>query len=298
MIVSVSRRTDVPAFYSPWFFRRLEEGYALVRNPMNPRQVSRVSLLRQDVDAFVFWTKNPLPMLERLPALEPYPYCFQFTLTAYGRDVEPGIPSKGEVLVPAFRRLSRAIGPHRVIWRYDPIFLSDSYTPAYHLRFFEALAQRLSGYGETCVISFLDFYRSTRKRMAGLGLWEPQEDQLRELAAALAAIARRYGFRMTACAEALDLSGAGISPARCIDPALLERIAGRPIPAGKDRNQRPLCGCAASVDIGAYSSCPGGCRYCYADHGRPGALHRPDSPLLLGVPEPEDRVTLRSPGRT
>ena len=103
--------------------------------------------------------------------------------------------------------------------------------------------------------------------MAGLGLWEPQEEQLRELAAALAAIARRYGFRMTACAEALDLSGAGIAPARCIDPALLERIAGRPIPAGKDRNQRPLCGCAASVDIGAYGSCRGGCRYCYAARG-------------------------------
>ena len=123
MLISASRRTDIPACFSHWFFRRIEEGYVLVRNPMNPHQVSRVSLSPQDVDGIMFWTKNPLPMLAAGPgALKGYMYCFQFTLNAYGEDVEPNIPGKWTAMVPAFRRLSEQIGPQRVLWRYDPIF--------------------------------------------------------------------------------------------------------------------------------------------------------------------------------
>ena len=136
MIISVSRRTDIPAYYSSWFWNRLRDGYVLVRQPVNERRVSRIVLHPDVVDGFVFWTKNPAPMLAKLGELEEFAYYFQYTLTAYGRDVEPGIPSKRECLIPAFQELSRRIGPERVIWRYDPVFLSSKYTDEYHVRYF------------------------------------------------------------------------------------------------------------------------------------------------------------------
>lgn len=298
MILSVSRRTDVPAFYAPWFFNRLKAGYACARNPMNPRQVSRVSLSPDVVDAIVFWTKNPLPMLGRLRELSSYMYYFQFTLTGYGPDVEPGLPSKRQVLVPAFQRLSQAIGPDRVIWRYDPIFLSDTYTPAYHRRAFAALAQALAPFTRTCTISFLDHYRKTERNMAPLSLRPfPPEQQL-ELAEAMAAIARRHGLQINTCAESLELSHLGIGHARCIDPQLLERLLGCPLHLPKDKNQRPACGCAPAVDIGAYNTCRHGCRYCYANFSAStvaaqSSRHDPASPLLVGSLLPEDKVVLR-----
>ena len=144
MIVSVSRRTDIPAFYADWFFRRLKEGFVLVRNPMNVHQVSRVRLDAEAAEGFVFWTKNPAPMLDRLHLLQNRAYYFQFTLTSYGLDVETCLPSKGRVLLPAFQRLAEIVGPERVLWRYDPILLNDVYTPEVHLRRFEALAKRLA----------------------------------------------------------------------------------------------------------------------------------------------------------
>ena len=147
MIVSVSRRTDIPAFYPDWFFRRLEEKYVYVRNPMNPRQVSELRLDRDSVDCFVFWTKNPGPMMDRLSALDEmgYPYYFQFTLTAYGTDLEPGVADKDE-MIKIFRRLSRRIGPERVVWRYDPVLLGGDYTIQYHREWFEKMCRALRIY--------------------------------------------------------------------------------------------------------------------------------------------------------
>ena len=124
MIISASRRTDIPAFYAEWFFNRIKEGYVLVRNPMNYHQVSKISLSPAVVDGIVFWTKNPLPMMTRLDELREYPYYFQFTLTPYGKEMEPGLPSKKAVLIPVFRELSRKLGPDRLVWRYDPILLN------------------------------------------------------------------------------------------------------------------------------------------------------------------------------
>lgn len=301
MILSVSRRTDIPAYYSPWFFNRIREGYLYVRNPFNAHQVSRMDLSPQVVDCMVFWTKNPAPMLERLGELEAYPYYFHFTLTGYGRDVEPGLPDKRKVLIPLFQELSRRIGKERVIWRYDPILVNEVYTADYHLRAFARIAESLGDYTERVVISFLDLYAKTRRNMKGMALQELTREQMRQMAAGLADIAFRNRLRIETCAEAVDLGDAGpvgIAHGSCIDQALVERLVGCPLDVGKDRNQRPECGCVESVDVGTYNTCPGGCRYCYASYSRErvretAALYDAASPLLCGVLGPQDRVTER-----
>ena len=295
MIVSISRRTDIPACYFPWFLRRLEEGFVYARNPMRFHQVSRISLRPEDVDGFVFWTKNPLPMLAHLERLQEYAYYVQFTLTAYGPDLEPGLPDKDSVLIPAFQELARRIGPERVIWRYDPILLTERYTVEAHLRRFEEIACRLEGCTRRCVISFLDMYRHLQGPAQALGMRAPTEEEARCLAGSLAGAARARGISLQTCAEAGDYTAQGVTRGACIDTALLSRIAGREIAMPRDRHQRPGCGCAASVDIGQYDTCPHGCRYCYAVHSN-GALrrglqaHNPLSPLLCGELTPEDTV--------
>ena len=298
MIISASRRTDIPTYYSEWFFNRLREGYVLVRNPMNARQICRISLSPEAVDGIVFWTKNPVPMLSRLGELEPYPYYFQFTLTAYGRDVEPNLPGKNGVLIPAFQELSRMAGRERVVWRYDPIFLSDRYTVEYHCRYFRVLAAKLGEYTEKCTVSFLDFYRSTARNMRSLHIREMTAAQQREMMERFSEIAGEYGLYIDTCSEAISLEDLGISHASCVDRERLERIGGYRLNVGRDRNQRKECGCAASVDIGAYDTCGNGCLYCYATDSPPRAAervraHRPDSPILFGTVGPEDVIRER-----
>ena len=146
MIISASRRTDIPTYYSNWFFNRVMDGYVLVRNPMNAHQISKIALNPDVVDGIVFWTKNPIPMLNELKILHDYMYYFQFTLNSYAQDVEAHVPNKQKHIIPAFKKLSDMIGPDRVIWRYDPIFLNDTYTPEYHIRYFERIAKELSPY--------------------------------------------------------------------------------------------------------------------------------------------------------
>ena len=298
MLISASRRTDIPAYYAEWFCNRIREGYVLVRNPRNARQISRIPLRPDQVDGIVFWTKNPLPMLNRLHQLAGYAHYFQCTLNAYGQDVEPGVPPKERTVIPAFQRLSDQLGPDRVLWRYDPIFLNATYTMAHHLRYFEVLARRLSGYTTTCTISFLDSYRSTAKSLASLGVPPISPEQQTLLAQQLAAIARSHGMQLYACAEAIDLRPCGVLPARCIDGSLFARLSGRTLNVARDRNQRPACNCAESVDIGAYNTCRGGCRYCYATSSprlaaASAGLHDPQSPLLVGEAGPEDVITDR-----
>ena len=294
MIVSASRRTDIPAFYSRWFFNRLREGYVLVRNPAAPRRISRISLGPEDVDGIVFWTKNPAPMLDKLDLLREYAYYFQFTLTPYGREVESGLPSKNRVILPAFQRLADKIGPERVIWRYDPIFLSRTYTMEYHLRAFEKLTRRLAPFTNKCIISFLDYYHDTARKMADLELLPFPPALQRQLAARMAEIARSQGLQLETCAEAMDLQDLGIGHARCVDARLLGKLLDCELEVGKDKQQRPACGCAESADIGAYGSCPGGCRYCYAGPWTGFSAHDPASPLLLGQVGPEDVIVPRA----
>lgn len=295
MIISASRRTDIPAFYSEWFCRRVREGFVLVRGPMNPRSVARIRLDPEVVDGFVFWTKNPIPMLPRLDCLAPYPYYFHVTINAYGRDIEMNAPHKGKEIVPAFQRLSDRLGPERVIWRYDPILFSRTYTMDHHLDGFEALAKRLAPYTKACVISFIDEYRNTRKHAGDMKLLPVLTEMMHTQAAGLAARAKAYGITLEACSEAEDFEKHGILPATCVDGALLSRIGGVALGSQRDKNQRPNCRCATSIDIGAYNTCGNGCLYCYANYSdviipRNLAAHDPASGLQVGHVAAGDKV--------
>ena len=297
MILSVSRRTDIPRFYSDWFFERIKEGFLYVRNPMNSRQISRIDLSPEQVELIVFWTKDPSPMLGRLSELNSIPCYLQFTLTGYGRDVEPGLPNKQE-LIRVFKEFSKVLGPDRMVWRYDPIFINDRYEEAYHLRAFEQIAREFKGHTNKVVISFLDWYGKTARNMKGIKAEEMTEERMLNISRAMAEIAGSCHMRMEACAETADLSQAGVSRGSCIDPVMVEKILGVPIKEKKDKNQRAECGCLESVEVGAYDTCLMGCKYCYANDSqlsveRKTALYDVHSPLLCGRVEEGDKITER-----
>lgn len=298
MILSVSRRTDIPSYYSEWFFNRIKEGFLCVRNPMNPRQVSRIELSPEVVDCIVFWTKNPLPMLDRLQELSAYHYYFQFTMTGYGRDVEVNVPHKKEVMILAFQRLSTEIGSQKVIWRYDPILFTKIYTPEYHIKAFTQIAEALRGYTHNCVISFVDSYAKIKKNMIELGVYELSQEELTAFAKELAQIAKKNGMTIATCAEVIDLEECGIEHNACIDKELIEKIIGAELRVGKDKNQRTECRCIESVEVGSYDTCRNGCKYCYANHslehvGRNCLAYDPNSPILCGTISAEDNITRR-----
>lgn len=298
-IISASRRTDIPSYYSEWLFNRLKEEYVFVRNPMNIHQISKINLLPEVVDGIVFWTKNPTPMLNRLEELGKYNFYFQFTLTAYGPEVETGLPSKNKVIIPSFQRLSKEIGREKVIWRYDPIFLNENYTIDYHCRYFEVLASKLAQYTEKCTISFLDFYRNTERNIKPLHIRPMTVEQQMETAERFAEIAKRYNLQLDTCAEACDFGKFGVSHACCIDKERFERIGKYKLNVEKDKNQRGECGCVASIDIGAYNTCRNGCLYCYANYSGTSAKnnfgkHNLKSPLLFGEINEEDEIKERN----
>lgn len=298
MIISASRRTDIPTYYSEWFFKRLKERYVLVRNPMNIHQVSKIDLSPDVVDGIVFWTKNPAPMLDKLYELKDYTYYFQFTLNSYGQDVEPNVPPKKNFVIPVFKKLSDQIGAQRVIWRYDPIFISKHYTIDYHVDYFEKLAKMLKDYTYKCTISFIDLYRNTAKNLKGLELEELTVFKKRTLAKELSKIAYSYGLQIDTCAEDIELKEFNIGHARCIDDKLIEEISGYRLDVKKDKNQRLECGCVASIDIGMYNTCQNGCKYCYANYSKKTVIanfekHDENSKLLIGQVTDKDVVKER-----
>lgn len=269
MIISASRRTDIPAFYSDWFFNRLHDGFSLVRNPMNVHQISKISLSKDTVDCFVFWTKNPGSMLashsDDMKRLEAeIPFYFQFTVNPYDKSIEPGVPEK-KYIFDTFITLSKLIGKECVIWRYDPIIFTDRISFDYHVKYFEYIANVLAPYTNKCVVSFLDFYKKTERNMANINFYDPDLSHKLELSIKLFEIASSLKLSLVTCAEMLDLSSIGIEHGQCIDSGLIAHLCGGRVLAPKDKNQREECGCVESIDIGAYNTCRHGCRYCYAN---------------------------------
>ena len=298
MIISASRRTDIPSYYSEWFFNRIKEGFVYVRNPMNIHQISKISLSPDVVDGIVFWTENPTPMLERIHELDQYTYYFQFTLNSYGKDVERNVPSINDVIIPAFQKLSSMIGKERVVWRYDPILLNDQYNLEYHKKYFQVLCSKLSRYTEKCTVSFVDLYKTTARNTKSLNIRIPIEDEVMELMYFFSSVAKNEGIYIDTCAEDCDLSSLGIEHAHCIDQQRLERLGNYVLDIGKDKNKRGVCGCIGSIDIGMYNTCENGCMYCYANHNsqiaaRNRSCHDPKSPLISGHVGDDDKINVR-----
>lgn len=295
MIISASRRSDIPCYYTEWFLNRLKEGYVLVPNPRNANRLGRVELSPRNVDCIVFWTKNPAPMMSRLSRVDEmgYTYYFEFTITAYGRETERNLPEK-QAAVDTFKRLSDKIGPGRVDWRFDPILRNEQYTASWIAEQYGRLCEQLHDYTERCIISFVDEYSHTRNRTGVLN----RSDML-ETARIISDIAEQYRLPVFTCAEEINLGSLGIEHASCIDRKKVERLTGERIAAKKDAGQRPACGCIESIDIGAYDTCGNGCTYCYAVTGeknleRRMKQHDPKSPLLTGFPKGTEIITDRT----
>lgn len=300
MILSASRRTDIPCCYADWFMNRIRAGSALVRNPMNPAQLSKITLSADVVDCIVFWTKDAAPLLPFLSELDAlgYAYYFQFTLTPYDRNVERNLRPKVEI-EETFLALSRLLGRERVVWRYDPIILNETLTVDYHKTEFLRLCQKLAPYTDTVVFSFVDLYAKLNQAMNGLCRLRPaQAQEIAQLVPYLAQTAKAYGLRAAACCEKLNFAPYGVEPSSCIDRERIEKIIGVPLKLKADKNQRPGCGCCESVDLGAYNSCANGCVYCYATAGAAAAAQRcaqqnPFAPLLGSEVKNSERIVER-----
>jgi hypothetical protein len=287
VIVSASRATDIPAFFSPWFSNRLRAGYMRWTNPFNANQVQYVSF--QDTRVFVFWSKNPKPLMQFLPELDAkgINYYFQFTLNDYEKEgLEPNVPPLMQ-RVETFKLLSERLGKERVIWRYDPLILTDSLCVDDLVDRISRVAELLRGYTEKLVISFadIDVYRKVQEnlRREHVNYREFTPDLMIELAEKIAQRNREWGLRITTCAEGVDLAPVGIEHNRCIDDDLMVELfpddgplmrflgyepdlfAQSSRPYLKDKGQRQECGCIVSKDIGMYNTCHHLCTYCYAN---------------------------------
>ncbi len=305
MILSLSRRTDIPAFFSEWAINRLYAGEAYARaNPFNPKQITHYTFNKEDIDCIVFWTKNPIPMLKSLEnkqaaaILDGFPHYYQFTLTGYGKDVETGLPDKNE-LIKAFKTLSDRTGK-RVIWRYDPIFFSRTYSLDWHLAQFKRIATELKGYTNRCVISFVDLYSFVKKsleeaKIVAQGQENVNINTLMEFCRSLSAIAREFGMNIYSCAEQINLDGVGILHGACIDKPIVEEVCGYEISTRNDAGQRKECRCVQSVDFGKYNTCLNKCRYCYATK-KPSEitenlkLYNKKSPILCDTINKDDEI--------
>lgn len=291
MIISASRRTDLPAFYSAWFMTRIRTGYCLVPNPLYPEKISNVSLRPEDVDAIVFWSKNPRPLLSSLAELSTrgYTYYFQFTLNDYPEVLEPHLPSLRRRL-KTFHELAERIGPARVVWRYDPIVITPHTSYDFHAASFERLVKQLRGATQRVVLSVVDLYRKVDQRLVALGLSPDSEaaqsPEMLQLLRHFSEVARAAEITPYSCAEDQSFTKVGVCPGSCIDASLLASLGVR-VSAQKDAGQRPACHCVQSRDIGMHDTCLHSCLYCYASTSHKLALQRyasydSTSPILVG----------------
>jgi len=293
VIVSASRRTDIPAFHSEWLMNRLRAGYVLVRNPISKNVVYRVDLSRSNVDCLVFITKNPMPMEDRLREISRMGHMFimQVTLTPYGKDLEPGVPFKADINDCCIRIADR-IGKDRMTWRYDPVILNGRIDMNYHRRKFEMMCREASEWTDRCIISFVDIYGKLHRLSDEGILRDVSSAEMREFARMASKAADEYGIVLTSCCEKEDLSEFGITSRPCLDPGTFRRLD---IPyESSSYKTRERCGCVKCIDIGEYDTCLHNCVYCYANNRDPGRrlgkLYSDDSEMLWSSLTPRDQI--------
>lgn len=296
VIISASRATDIPAFYSNWFFGRLGKGYVRWRNPFNGKD-SYVSFA--NTRFVVFWSKNPAPLIPNLYILKERGIgCYvQYTLNDYENDgFEANVPAL-QHRIDTFKCLVDTLGDGSVVWRFDPIVLTDTVSEESLLEKIDNIAERLRGYTEKLVFSFadIDSYKRVGKNLmqAGIKYKEWDNESMLSFSKKLSELNESWGLRLTTCSESIALEQFNIEHNRCIDPELIARLAPNDavlqnflFNARTDGGQRKHCGCILSKDIGAYNTCPHGCAYCYANTSPHSALsnyqrHNPNNDSIL-----------------
>ena len=289
MIINTGSRTDTVQYYTEWLIKRFKEGFVYSRNPMFPNKVTRYELNPDVVDCVVFCSKNYEPILPYIKTItDKFNTYFYYTITAYGKDVEPNVPDIDKS-IETLIKLSSIVGRQRIAWRYDPILLTEKYTKDYHLEKFEMMCEWLHRATTRCIVSFVDAYRNSPFQ-------ELEQEEIEELAEGLGKIAGKYQLPLYSCAEKLDLKRFGIRHGACIDGEKIREIAGYKLDARKDPGQRKECRCIESIDIGSYDTCINGCAYCYAVHSPASARkkyeqHDPASPLLVGRLRGDETIT-------
>ena len=294
MILFVSGRTDIVAFYSKWFMNRFREGYVDVRNPFNPKLVSRISFL--DVDAIIFCTKNPLPIIEDLKEIDK-PIIFHVTLTPYKNDIEPNVPKK-DLIIAAIKKISDIIGVDNVYIRYDPIFLNDKYTIEYHKKAFEKMTSLLDGYVKHIIVSFIDDYKNVRNNMSILKIKEFTEKDFEEIGKSFSEYAKVHGMSVQTCFEDRNLVEYGFIKEDCMSKEFAYKLTGKTFKKWKARKEGK-CSCVEMVDIGVYNTCRHFCKYCYANYdelkvNKNNEQHDENSSLLVGHLKDDDIIKKRS----
>ena len=293
MILNVSGRTDIVAFYTKWFMNRYKEGFVDVRNPFNPKMVSRIKF--ENVDAILFCTKNPIPILEHLKEIDK-PILFHVTLTSYKQDIEPNVHNKTDI-IEAIKKLSNIIGIDNLYIRYDPIFLSDKYNIEYHKKAFDKMCLLLEGYVKQIIVSFIDNYKNVRKNEKVLKVKEFTENDYKEIGLNFSKSAKKYGMTVQTCFENRNLSEYGFKIGECISHELAYKLTGKTYKNWTARKEQK-CNCVQIVDIGVYNSCKHFCKYCYANYDERQVNnnfinHNPNSSLLIGKLEDDDIIKER-----
>ena len=293
MILNVSGRTDIVAFYTPWFMNRYKEGYLDVRNPFNSKLVNRINF--SNVDLILFCTKNPLPIIDRIKEIDK-PIIFHVTLTPYKKDIEPYVIDK-RLVIEGIKRLSGILGSDNVVVRYDPIFLSDSYTLMYHIRAFDKMCKLLKGYVKKVVVSFLDDYKNVRYNMRYSRLMAFTEEDYKQIGLNFSRSALENGMSVQTCFEERNLVNYGFTRGECLSLSLAEKITGKKPKKWKARGKKG-CNCAEMVDVGVYNTCKHFCKYCYANYDEKMVndntlRHDVNSSLLIGRIDIDDVIKPR-----
>lgn len=293
MILNVSGRTDIIAFYEKWFLNRYQEGFVDVRNPFNPNLVSRIYM--EDVDAILFCTKNPIPIIKDLEKIKK-PIIFQVTLTPYKKDIEPNVPDKRKI-IEAIKKISKIIGVEYIYVRYDPIFLSEKYNLEYHQKAFAKMCELLSGYVKHIIISFIDDYKNVRKNMNILRFRPFTKEDYECIGKSFSACAKKHHMTVQTCFEEETLVQYGFQEGECFSHELAYILTGKKYPNWTARKSQK-CNCVQMVDIGVYNSCTHFCKYCYANFLENQILenkkeHDSNSSLLIGHLKETDKIVRR-----
>lgn len=289
----VSGRTDIVAFYSKWFMKRVDEGFVDVRNPFNPKLVSRINF--SNVDLIMFCTKNPIPILKDLPKIKK-PIIFHITLTPYKKDIEPNVPPKGYI-IEAIKKVSEIVGINNIAVRYDPIFINEKYTLEYHKKAFENMCKLLDGYVQKIIVSFIDDYKNVRKNIKFLKYKSLTEEDYKEIGNSFSKSASKHNMTVQTCFEDKNLVEYGFVQGECLSKETAYIMTGRKMKEQTARKEKK-CHCVAMVDIGVYNSCKHFCKYCYANYDEEKVKnnyqnHDPNSSLLIGHLEKDDIIKER-----